>query len=242
MRIRLPGPIKIKPAIPHLFELPISYDVLVGATQECLPGYLGDGGVNFEKIHETPGSYTYKLSHNKLGNLGNLIISKLREDLSEVHFDGPPSAASQRRKPTQEERVEIDSASNKDERVKANIAVNKKIKGESIGLYNQRNDHLGVVISGYLDRLSRKNFLPKEALPEKPKKLNGTSDLDFEPLPKWWPKNEATKIRWKVEYRKIKPLHDHGYSNQAIGKKLGINRQRIPHIIKWASQDPAAHK
>jgi hypothetical protein len=161
-KLRLPGPYEIKPAIPHLFELPIPFDVLIGATEECLHGYAGKDWVNFEKIHETPGSTTYQLSHYELVNLGKLTIRKLRNDLSEVYFSGPPSAASQRRKPTQEERAEIESAPNKDEMVKSILAVNKKIKKDSNDLYKRRKDHLGDVITAYLDRLSRENFRPEE--------------------------------------------------------------------------------
>ena len=70
-------------------ELPIPYDVLVAHTEVCLAGY-SPGFVEFAKEKETPGSTTYKLWQDELGELGIVRVAKLRDRLSEVIFNDPP--------------------------------------------------------------------------------------------------------------------------------------------------------
>jgi len=65
--------------------------------------------------------------------------------------------------------------------------------------------------------------------------------------PAWWPKTPATKLRWKSDYRLIRPLHDNGLNASQISKTLleakgkRINRERVTHILEWAQFDPEAH-
>ena len=64
--------------------------MLVAATEECFKGYAGEGWVDFQKIHEIPGSTKYQLSQDKLGNLGKLTIRKLGDDLFAIYSPGLP--------------------------------------------------------------------------------------------------------------------------------------------------------
>jgi hypothetical protein len=72
-------------------ELPVDYDVLVGASEKCLKGKV-NGWVEIEKINETIASTTYRLWQKQLGELGTIEIRKLRDRASQVAISAVNSA------------------------------------------------------------------------------------------------------------------------------------------------------
>lgn len=56
--------------------LPVEFDVLVGATHECLRGYA-PGWVEYELPVLIPGRATWQLSQRELGDLGEVTVRKL---------------------------------------------------------------------------------------------------------------------------------------------------------------------
>ena len=62
--------------------------------------------------------------------------------------------------------------------------------------------------------------------------------------PKWWPKQPATKARWKRAYRQIRPSLDdkkHPYTYAAIARKFGLDPKHVSRVVQWAELDPEAH-
>jgi hypothetical protein len=81
---------------------------------------------------------------------------------------------------------------------------------------------------------------PTEIAPHEQPGDNETKTED-EALPYWWPQRKSTKLKWKAEYKKIKPLYDKGKNFSQIQQATGIDRIRVSRIIQWANKDAFAH-
>jgi hypothetical protein len=109
--------------------------------------------------------------------------------------------------------------------------------------WNIIRDAFELVSSGTVEGYDFKPDLLKEVnkvhwkyreLPENWKPYNS--------FPKWWPKSASTKIRWKGEYKKLKPFLDKNMTYKEIERQTGIPRQRVSHIIEWINRDIEAHR
>lgn len=59
--------------------------------------------------------------------------------------------------------------------------------------------------------------------------------------PKWWPKTDAKKYKYRHQYSKIKPLYDIGKNYSQIAEELGIDRHEVSHILTWFQKSPEAY-
>lgn len=64
-----------------------------------------------------------------------------------------------------------------------------------------------------------------------------------EKQPKWWPKLETTKIKWKADWQRIRPLWNQNPrpSYIDIAKKIKMPREHVSHVVRWAQRDTIAH-
>ena len=92
-----------------------------------------------------------------------------------------------------------------------------------------------IKIAEWIKNGLNENQLPSKIPQEPETRARGGS------LPVWWPRQNATKLRWKMLYKQIRPLYEKGMSFTEIHKATGIRRQDIPRIVEWAQKSPEAH-
>lgn len=72
------------------------------------------------------------------------------------------------------------------------------------------------------------------------KEKKSEKETEFE-IPKWWPKTDAKKYKYRHLHKKIKPLYDKGRNYSQIAEELGIDRHEVSHILTWFQKSPEAH-
>lgn len=141
-----------------IYEFPIEFEVLVAATEACLPGYA-PGWINFESKRETPGSIVYRLWQDQLEDLGTVEVRKLRPVLSLVTFKGPPLSDPTILSGADKAKI---SELQDNEKHAAIIGLIKQSRAEKALLRKKKREHLRKVINTYLGRLSQENIWPRE--------------------------------------------------------------------------------
>ncbi len=60
-------------------------------------------------------------------------------------------------------------------------------------------------------------------------------------MPKWWPRTDRKKLKYRGLYSKIKPLYDKGKNFSQIAEELSIDRHEVSHVLIWFSKSPEAY-
>ncbi len=143
------------------FEWEVEFDALAAATERCLWGYA-PGWVEVQQEKAAVGSVTFRLSQDELGDLGTVTVRKLRAGWSQVDFSGPPLQGN--RHPTDEDRAQIATLTDADERRQAAIELSRKLSQEQSELRRRRDEHVRNVITAYLNRLYAESIWPYRRL------------------------------------------------------------------------------
>jgi hypothetical protein len=131
-----------------IYELNKPFDVLDAAVYKYLPGAFGRGC--FDSRREVVIQHAlvlYHLSQKQLGDLGTIEIRVrgLGNNRSEMDIDGPPRPDG--RPMTDEEKAACRAIEDRAARIKAELAVSKKIDAEREELYRKREDFQSKIIA-----------------------------------------------------------------------------------------------
>lgn len=131
------------------FEIPLPWDVLDIAIQECIYGYA-PGFVDYSHEIKNPGYSIFKLSQEQLGPLGEAVLRKRSEKITELSWPNPPYPD-----------MEFVTASDiiwKPNYIRSTHNGNVKLNSEQLKfkieeLYQKRCDHLERVLQACFNRL-----------------------------------------------------------------------------------------
>jgi hypothetical protein len=127
------------------FEIPLPWDVLDIAIQECITGYA-NGLVDYSHVIKNPGNSVFSLSQEELGPLGDAILKKRSGKITEISWPDPPRP--------KEEEIDNDWKSRyKRGDVDGWLKLDEEYQARIEEIYQKRRDHLDLVLRAYLNRL-----------------------------------------------------------------------------------------
>jgi hypothetical protein len=127
------------------YDLNKPFGVLDAAVSKYLPGF-GGGWVDFRREEVIQQALVrYHLSQKQLGDLGTIEILALPDNRNRLTISGPPRPDGRPR--TDEENAACRAIEDRTARIKAELAVLKKIDAEREELYRKRESHQTKVIA-----------------------------------------------------------------------------------------------
>ena len=196
-----------------LLRLAIPFDVLDAAVHECLPGYIPVAGpdtgtiVQFRREPLTPALVVYRITETQPGDLGTVKVRKVGDGVSELDIDGPYRAPM--RQPTAEELAPIRTIPDKAERVRARMALHKRIAQEAQEVFEKRMAAHQFIIDAFLDRL-RGDVIRPEHIP-----AEGTKAPE--------PQHKAGRALTWVKLKRVRQLIEEGKTKTQACRMVGMD-------------------
>lgn len=134
-------------------KLPIPFEFLTAAVEECLTRYSSYGWLGFTPERTGHTDMLYVLWQHQLRHLGEIKLRKVSEAESEMIVVGPSRPPE--RAPTPEEQAALAAISSALEREAAKIELARKIGAESDELYRRRRRHQERVVRAMVSELAR---------------------------------------------------------------------------------------
>ncbi len=137
-------------------QVDVDFDTLDAAVNECLPGYMPAGWVEFTRKQLTPASTVYEMYLRREGDLGDLGHLSIRRSgpAKSIMYIGDPKRPIARRPSQQDWDDEHFSRHSPEERFKKKLEFLAKFQKEADDLHERRREHQKRVIQALFSRLS----------------------------------------------------------------------------------------